>query len=199
MGNNNFSSIQLDALKEVSNIGVGNAATAMSALLGTKVDMTVPSVNIVKLEKLIDDAGEAEVAGIIVRVLGDIPGNILIVFELEIAYNIISLLTGKVEEEISEMGASVLCEIGNILCGSYMNAISQVTGLKVLPSVPAIACDMMGAILATTFIEAGQYEEYILDIETAFLNESNSDIGTHFYYIPVPGSLEKILTSIGIN
>jgi len=97
------------------------------------------------------------------------------------------------------MGNSVLCEIGNILCGSYMNAISQFTGIKVLPSVPAIACDMMSAILATTFIEAGQYEEYILDIETVFLNELNSDIGTHFYYIPVPGSLQKILKSIGIN
>lgn len=199
MEKSNFSSLQLDALMEVSNIGVGNAATAMSTLLGRRVDMTVPAVNMVKLEKIIDDAGESEVIGIIVRVLGDIPGNILIVFELEVAYNMISLLTGKVEEEISEMGESVLCEIGNILCGSYMNAISQVTGLKVLPSVPAISCDMMGAILVTTFIEAGQYEEYILDIETAFLNESSSDVGTHFYYIPVPGSLEKILKSIGIN
>lgn len=199
MEKSNFSSMQLDALMEVSNIGVGNAATAMSSLLGRRVDMTVPAVNMVKLEKIIDDAGESEVIGIIVRVLGDIPGNILIVFELEVAYNMISLLTGKVEEEISEMGESVLCEIGNILCGSYMNAISQVTGLKVLPSVPAISCDMMGAILVTTFIEAGQYEEYILDIETAFLNESSSDVGTHFYYIPVPGSLEKILKSIGIN
>ena len=199
MGNNNFSSVQLDALKEVSNIGVGNAATAMSALLARKIDMTVPSVNAVKLEKLIDDAGEAEVAGIIVRVLGDIPGNILIVFQLDVAYSIISMLTGKIEEEISEMGASVLCEIGNILCGTYMNAISQVTRLNVMPSVPAIACDMMGAILATTFIESGQYEEYILDIETVFLNDLDSDIGIHFYYIPVPGSLEKILKSIGIN
>lgn len=199
MGNNNFSSVQLDALKEVSNIGVGNAATAMSALLARKIDMTVPSVNAVKLEKLIDDAGEAEVAGIIVRVLGDIPGNILIVFQLDVAYSIISMLTGKIEEEISEMGASVLCEIGNILCGTYMNAISQVTRLNVMSSVPAIACDMMGAILATTFIESGQYEEYILDIETVFLNDLDSDIGIHFYYIPVPGSLEKILKSIGIN
>ena len=185
MEKSNFSSMQLDALMEVSNIGVGNAATAMSSLLGRRVDMTVPAVNMVKLEKIIDDAGESEVIGIIVRVLGDIPGNLLIVFELEVAYNMVSLLTGKVEEEISEMGESVLCEIGNILCGSYMNAISQVTGLKVLPSVPAISCDMMGAILVTTFIEAGQYEEYILDIETAFLNESSSDVGTHFYYIPI--------------
>jgi len=199
MENNIFSAMQLDALKEVSNIGVGNAATAMSELLGKKVDMTVPYVNMVQLEKLINDAGEDEVVGIIVRVLGEIPGNILIVFQLDVAYSIISLLTGKVEEEISEMGNSVLCEIGNILCGSYMNAISQFTGIKVLPSVPAIACDMMSAILATTFIEAGQYEEYILDIETVFLNELNSDIGTHFYYIPVPGSLQKILKSIGIN
>lgn len=197
--NNVFNSMQLDAIKEVSNIGVGNAATAMSSLLGRKVDMTVPSVNMVKLEKLIEDAGEDEVIAIVVRVLGEIQGNILIVFKPNVASNFITMLTGKIEEEISEMGASVLCEIGNILSGSYMNAISKFTGLEILPSVPGIAYDMMGAILATTFIEAGQYEEYILDIETAFLNDSDMDVGTHFYYIPVPGSLEKILKKIGIN
>ena len=199
MENNIFNSMQLDAIKEVSNIGVGNAATAMSSLLGKKVDMTVPSVNMVKLDKLIDDAGDTEVIGIVVRVLGEIQGNILIIFQVNVAHNIISMLTGTEESEISDMGASALCEIGNILCGNYMNAISNFTGLVITPSVPAIACDMMGAILATTFIETGQYEEYILDIETVFLNDSDRDIGTHFYYIPVPGSLEKILKKIGIN
>ncbi len=67
-----------------------------------------------------------------------------------------------------------------------------------MPSVPAVALDMMGAILSTTFIESGQFDEYVLDLETQFLQE-NQKISGHFYYIPMPGSLEKILNSLGVN
>ncbi|MGG7176607.1 chemotaxis protein CheC [Clostridium paraputrificum] len=194
-----FTPIQLDALKEVSNIGAGNAATALSIMLGKKIDMTVPAINIIKFDELFNSVGEEEVAGTIVRVLGDIPGNILIVFKSQIAKEIVAMLTGVREDEISELGNSALCEIGNILSGSYMNAIAEFTGLHVVPSVPAVAYDMISAILATTFVESGQYDEYILDIETVFLNELSNNVGAHFYYIPVPGSIEKILKSIGVN
>lgn len=198
-----FNSLQLDALREVSNIGVGNAATALSTLLGTKVDISVPAVNMIKLSDLLEEAGERAVIGIIVRVVGDILGNILIIFEQDTAQDMISYLLKQNEDELNEMGVSVLCEVGNILSGSYMNSISSFTGLNVIASVPAVACDMISAILATTFMESGQYDEYILDIETVFIKEDDkkgeNEIGAHFYYIPVPGSLEKILKSIGIN
>lgn len=194
-----FSTMQRDALKEVSNIGTGNAATALSMMLGKKIDMTVPSVNLIEFTTLIDNVGEREGAGIIVRVLGDIPGNILIVLDKEVSFNMIELLTGMKTVEFTEMGKSALCEIGNILSGAYMNAISQLTGLNAIASVPAITYDMLSAILTTTFMESGQYDEYILDIETVFLNEDKENIGLHFYYIPVPGSLEKILEIIGLN
>ncbi|WP_294352349.1 chemotaxis protein CheC [uncultured Clostridium sp.] len=194
-----FSTMQMDALKEVSNIGTGNAATALSMMLGKKIDMTVPSVNLIEFATLIDNVGEREGAGIIVRVLGDIPGNILIVLDKEVAFNMIELLTGIETKEFTEMGKSALCEIGNILSGAYMNAISQFTGLNAIASVPAITYDMLSAILTTTFMESGQYDEYILDIETLFLNEDKENVGLHFYYIPVPGSLEKILEIIGLN
>lgn len=199
MKQNQFSIMQMDALKEVSNIGTGNAATALSMMLGKKIDMTVPSVNLIEFTTLIDNVGEREGAGIIVRVLGDIPGNILIVLDKEVAFNMIELLTGMETVEFTEMGKSALCEIGNILSGAYMNAISQFTGLNAIASVPAITYDMLSAILATTFMESGQYDEYILDIETVFLNEDKENVGLHFYYIPVPGSLEKILEIIGLN
>jgi chemotaxis protein CheC len=97
------------------------------------------------------------------------------------------------------MGISVLCETANIISASYMNSIAQLTGLSIVPSVPAATYDMLGAILTTTFIESNQYDEYILDIETVFLDEKRESIGGHFYYIPMPGSLEKILKSIGIS
>ncbi|WP_160687338.1 chemotaxis protein CheC [Clostridium sp. C2-6-12] len=196
----NLSALQLDALKEVSNIGAGNAATALSMMIGKKVDMTVPAVNVVRLEDIVEENGETEVAGTVVRVLGDIAGNILLVFENDIAENIIKKLAGSKQSPESEMGSSVLCEIGNIISAAYMNSIAQLTNLAILPSVPATSYDMLGAILTTTFIESNQYDEYILDIETVFLDDDTEEnIGGHFYYIPMPGSLEKILKSIGIN
>ena len=195
----NLSALQLDALKEVSNIGAGNAATALSMMIGKKVDMTVPAVNIVRLEDIVEENGECEVAGTVVRVLGDIAGNILLVFEKPTAENIIEKLVGSKQSPESEMGSSVLCEIANIISASYMNAISQLTNLAIAPSVPAASYDMLGAILTTTFIESNQYDEYILDIETVFLEDTDENIGGHFYYIPMPGSLERILESIGIN
>jgi chemotaxis protein CheC len=195
-----FNAMQMDALKEVGNIGAGNAATALSQLINKKVDMTVPSVNIVPFDHIFSRIGGEEiVVGVIVRVLGDTPGNILFIFDNETALNIIELLTGKREEDISEMGESVLCEVGNIISGAYMNAIAKFTNLLIMPSVPAVTCDMLGAILSTTFIESGQFDDQVLDIETIFLNEDSSKISGHFYYVPMPGSLEKILNALGIN
>lgn len=199
MDYSSLSMIQLDALKEVSNIGAGNAATALSMLLNNKVDMSVPSVNVVRLQDVVEMSGESEVSSALVRVLGDISGNILLVFEDDTANQIIGKMLGKSEGIGDEMRQSVLCEIANIISASYMNSISKFTKLTIVPSVPAVTYDMLGAILTTTFIESNQYDEYILDIETIFLDDTKENIGGHFYYIPMPGSLEKILKSIGIS
>jgi len=196
---NKLSPMQLDALKEVGNIGTGNAATALSQLLNRKVDMTVPSVNIVPFNDIFTRIGGDDiVVGVVVRVLGDTPGNILFVFEKEMALHIVETLTGEKLDYLSEMGYSVMCELGNIVSGSYMNAIARFTNLSIMPSVPAVSYDMLGAILSTTFIESGQFDDSVLDIETVFLEEG-SKAGGHFYYIPMPGSLEKILGSLGVN
>ncbi|SFB23248.1 chemotaxis protein CheC [Clostridium frigidicarnis] len=195
-----FNALQLDALKEVGNIGAGNAATALSQLLNTKVDMTVPSVNIIPFTEVFSKIGAEDlVVAVIVRVLGDIPGNILFVLEKEVAENIIEALTGSREDEFTEMGNSVLCEIGNIISGSYMNSIAKFTNLVITPSVPAVTYDMLGAILSTTFIESGQFDDSVLDVETKFLNGAGKlDVSGHFYYVPMPGSLEKILNTLGV-
>lgn len=194
-----YNAIQLDALLEVGNIGAGNAATALSQLINKKINMTVPAVKIVRFNEIFDtEESEERVIGVIVRVLGDTPGNILFVFDDETANNMIELLTGKKEDKFSELGYSVLCEIGNIISGSYMNAIAKFTNLLILPSVPAVADDMLGAILSTTFIESEQFDDDVLDIETIFQNEDDIKIGGHFYYVPKPGSLEKILSALGV-
>lgn len=190
--------MQLDALREVGNIGTGNAATSLSQLVNNKIDMTVPAINIVPFDDIFSSIGGDEiVVGVIVRVLGDTPGNILFVFDKETALKLVETLTGQKEEYLSEMGNSVVQEIGNIVSSSYMNAIAKFTGLSITPSVPAVTYDMLGAILSTTFIESGQFDDYVLDIETMFVQD-NEQIKGHFYYVPMPGSLEKILSTLGV-
>lgn len=198
MSYQDLTTLQLDALSEVGNIGTGNAATALSQLINKKIDMTVPSINVVPFDDIFSSIGGDEiVVGVIVRVLGEIPGNILFVFEKDTALNLVDILTGEKEEYLSDMGNSVICEVGNIISSSYMNAISKFTGLNVMPSVPAVTYDMLGAILSTTFIESGQFDDYVLDIETLFI-QNNAEISGHFYYVPMPGSLEKILSTLGV-
>ena len=203
-----LSFFQLDALREVGNIGAGNAATALSQLLNRKIQISVPNIDVIDLQQLMYFCSEKIVVGVMVRVLGDTPGNILIIFEREKAINIIEFLTGSREEEFSEIGISVLNEIGNIVASAYMNSITKFTGLNLLPSVPAMTYDMLGAILSTMILEAAQYEDKVLEIKTNFTGNKETkpfgkliieDIGADFYYIPRPGSLEKILKALGVN
>jgi len=193
-----LSSFQLDVLQEVGNIGTGNAATALSQLLNKKIDMSVPSINIISFDDIFTKMdGDKVVMGVIVRVLGDTPGNILFILDKDAAFDMIKDLTGLEEDHLTQMGGSVIAEVGNIIASSFMNAISRLTKLTMIASVPAVSYDMLGAILSTTFIESSQFDEYILDIETTYTKDGK-EMGGHFYYIPKPGSLEKILTALGV-
>ncbi|MGL5085748.1 MAG: chemotaxis protein CheC [Clostridium sp.] len=199
MNFSNLNPIQLDALKEVANIGSGNSATALSILFSQKIDMTVPSVDIIKLDELYENYAEDEVIAVLVKVLGEISGSVLYVFEKDVAYNIIEKFTGSTERELDEMGRSVIGEIGNIISSSFMNAIAEFIKVEAIASVPAIANDMISAVLISTFVEAGQYDEHILDIQTHFMGDEQSKVTGHFYYVPSPGTLEKILEKLGID
>lgn len=193
-----LTSFQLDVLREVGNIGTGNAATALSQLLNKKIDMTVPSINIISFDDIFNKVdGDKVVMGVVVRVLGDTPGNILFILGKEPAFEIINDLTGSDDDHLTQMGSSVIAEVGNIIACAFMNAISKLTNLEMIASVPAVTYDMLGAILSTTFIESSQFDDYVLDIETTYLKDAK-EIGGHFYYIPKPGSLEKILTALGV-
>lgn len=193
-----LSSIQLDALREVFNIGSGNAATSLSSLLNKKVDMGVPKIEIVQLQDIVNSDLDYEVIAVVVKVIGEAPGSILYVFDKKVAVEIAEILIEN-HDVFSEMGISTMAEIGNIIASSYMNAIVSFTGLKMIPSVPAVTYDMFNAILPSTFIESGQYDEYILDIETLFKGDNGCNVIGNFYYIPEPGSLENILLKLGMN
>ncbi|MCK8823529.1 chemotaxis protein CheC [Fuchsiella alkaliacetigena] len=201
-----LSDLQLDALKEVANIGAGNAATAFSQILDQKIDMSVPEVNILHLNEVPDLLGGAEslIAGILVEVAGDAPGKILFALEKEDAERLSSILLNEsldLESEDSniEIQNSSLKEIGNILTNSYLNTLSQMTGLSLLPSVPGLALDMAGAILEVAFLQQGHIGDYALIVETNFLDTGDEGIKGHFFFIPTPESLTKILAQLGVG
>jgi len=198
-----LSALQLDALREVGNVGAGNAATALSQIISRKIDMTVPEVAILPLGDVPDVVGgpDAMVAGVYLRVFGPAPGSILFLLPRESAFYLVDMLMGRERghtRSLNSMDESALMEIGNILAGAYLNALSYFTRFTLLPSIPALAMDMAGAILSVILIQIGQMGDHALVIETEFTTESNGVKG-HFFLIPDPGSLSTILAAIGVK
>lgn len=198
-----LSIIQLDALREIGNIGAGNAATALSQMVNRKIDMTVPQINAVPFNQVADMVGGPEqlVIGLYLRVEGNAPSNILFILPLKSASSLIDMLMGKPlgsTKEFNELDISALKELGNILAGSYLNALAMFTNLVFAPSVPALAIDMAGAILSTVLIQLGEVGDHALVIETVFF-EDNQEVKGHFFLLPEPGSLDLIMEALGVK
>ena len=199
---NNLTDIHKDALREIGNIGAGNAATAFAQFLNTKIDMTVPSVEIVPMTEIQEVTGgiEQRVVSVLLKVMGEAPSSILLVLSEDCTENLLEMIIfNEIDiNEIGEVEISAVKEIGNILSGSYLNAINQMTGLNLFQSVPAFSHDMAGAILSSSMISISEESDYALMIETKFMN-GNNEIEGYFFLIPNPGSLEKILNTLGLD
>jgi len=198
-----LTAFQLDAFREIGTIGAGNGATALSQLMGKKIRMTVPSVRILPFAEVPEVVGGAEmlVAGIFTAVSGDAPCNILFLLPLESALVLVDTLMCRPVgsgRELSEVDKSALAEVVNIVGAAYLNSLASFTGLQFMPSVPAVAVDMAGAILDVVLINAGAVGDHVLFMETEF-SESEAEVTGNFFLIPEEGSLEKILAAIGVN
>lgn len=193
--------LQLDALREIGNIGAGNAATALSQILNKKIDMMVPKVDVLPFEEAVRKIGNEEevVVAVLLKVFGDAPGNILFIMDEEKSKEFSAVMLAGFQDVPDDMYVSVFQEIGNILGNSYIGAIAQLTGLNLISSVPAVATDMLVAVLTTTYLDAEQFSDYVLSIDTNFIDEDNKESGGGIFYIPKPGSLDKILTKLGLK
>ena len=188
--------MQIDFLKELTNIGGGNAATALSQMINRMIRMEVPRVSLVPYSRLFSDiiGEEEEVVAVSVRVLGDAPGSFLLVVKMADALGFIGMLTGQARpEDMNELAVSAMEETCNILCSSYLNAMTRMLDLTLISSVPAYARDMFGAILTTAYIESGQFDDTLLLVENLFRTESTR-IRAHLFFLPLPGSLDRIFS-----
>lgn len=190
-----------DVLKEIGNIGAGNAMTALSQMLQCKVDMRVPQVKLLDFKDVGALMGGEEqiMMGVLLSIEGDITGSMMFLIEKSSAKHLINkLMMGMAQEgdEFSEMELSAMKEVGNIITGAYLNSLSMMTNLKIFPSPPAVTVDMAGAILSVPAIEFGIYGDKILLIQSQFFDDV--EIDGYFILIPDLESYTKILSSLGL-
>jgi chemotaxis protein CheC len=193
---------ELDVLREVGNIGSGNAATALSRLLDKQVDMAVPRVSLMPFERIADIVGGPEqiVFAVYLRVEGEAPGNLFFIVEEDSAKALLRrflAIEAQQPDGYTEMELSALCEIGNILAGSYLSSLADFTRMSLAPTVPAIALDMAGAILSYGLVQYGEMGDSALLIETTFL-EGGEALKGRFFLIPDPESFVKIFRALGV-
>ncbi|WP_442871529.1 chemotaxis protein CheC [Anaerosporobacter sp.] len=194
--------MHFDVLKEIGNIGAGNATTALSQLINAKVDMKVPKVDLLGFRELPDLVGGAEniVVGILLTLEGDIDGMMMFMLEEDSAHHLVDMLMGMTTEEkreFTEMDKSALNEIGNIIAGAYLSSLSALTNMRIAASIPYMSIDMSGAILSVPAIEFGKIGDKALLIQSQFC-EDDEEVNGYFILIPTLDSYSKIMRSLGL-
>ena len=192
-----FDEVALDALRELANIGSGNASTALAQLLGRPVDISVPTATALPLAEAVDSVGPAEdeVTGIVLGIFGELSGSVLLLVSPDDAATLCAMLGVEAD---SEWGASALGEIGNIVGSSYLNALSAMTGLEMEPTPPATLTDMLGAIVSTALAEHADGADVALMLDSALAVEGE-DCAISFLLIPQPGGITELLGRLGVG
>lgn len=196
-----------DVLKELGNIGAGNATTALAELINCKVDMSVPQVRLLEFNELGEVLGGEEqvLVGIYLGVEGDVNGSMMFTLPekagLHLVNKLMSGMLGIPERDVNEMSfgemeVSAMKEVGNIITGAYLNALSSLTSLMIYPTPPELGIDYAGALLSVPAAEFGIMGDKILLIQTKFFDDI--DLDGYFILIPDMGSYEKILHAIGV-
>lgn len=194
---------QLDALKEIGNIGSGNAATALSDMLERSVSMNVPTVRVLDYDTVVKNLGgpETVLVGILLCLDGDVRGMMMFLLNREFAHTVLNSLLGTEFGELSDlddMSQSAILEVGNIMAASYVNAIASLTGLRIDISVPNMCFDMAGAMLSVPAIYYANISDKIILIEDEFGHVSR-ELSSHILLIPEVESLRKIMESLGLD
>lgn len=195
----------IDALREVGNIGSGNAATSLSLMIDESVHINVPQVMIVGYDRVVSIVGEPEepCIAVMVKYGGDVHGIVLLVLSLEDANNIADTVLNGIgdeagTEEFSELKISMIKEIGNILGSSYLGSLSTLTGLHFDISLPFVSIDMIGAVLNAPLVEFSMDSNKILLIEGSFYSDARI-VRSHVILFADVLSLDLILTKLGIE
>jgi chemotaxis protein CheC len=205
---NSLDEMHFDILRELGNIGSGNATSALAKLLNHKVDMQVPSGKIVDFSNIADSVGGpgALVVGILVSISGEVNGMMMFLVKTDSARRLLNILMGNMDIDapldgfdFSQVEISALEEIGNILVSSYLNSLAELTGIYLKPSIPYLAIDMANAVLSVPAVEFGKVADKVLFIESIFGDLDEETVSGYFLLIPDMPSFGAILKSLGVE
>ncbi len=193
--------LQLDALREVANIGAGHAATALSQMTNRTIMIAVPEVNIRPLEEVTDLVGPPDtvIAAVMMHMMGDLTGRTLVLFPEGSARTLCDILLRRPPGSTGEFGAmeqSGIKEAGNILASAYLNALSDFMGMMLVPSVPSLVVDLSAAVLTTAYLSFGHEREFVFCVDTSFRVEGTEPLRGHFLLLPDMPSLRAIFDAI---
>jgi chemotaxis protein CheC len=194
--------VYIDALKEIGNIGAGNAATSLAVLLDEDIWISAPKVRIEGFDDVVRSIGGSEemCVAVLVNFSGEANGVVLFILPIGDARDITDALSpGKAHDGdgLSEMGLSAIKELGNILGSSYIGSIASLTGMDIGLSIPHVAVDMAGAILALPVAEYGATDSKIMFIEES-LGTKEHRFHSHVIMFTDVGTLSDILGRLGL-
>jgi chemotaxis protein CheC len=191
-----YSDLQLDALRELANVGSGTASTALSAMLGRSVDITVPNAFVLPMAEAVDSIGnpEDDVTGIVLGVFGDMEATVLLLVNPNHAALLCGMLGVPAD---SEFGESALMEIGNIVGSSYINALAMMTGMEIEPTPPGLATDMLAAIVESVLAQRATGGDVALLLDSDMVVEGE-DCSVSFLLVPDQGGVEQLLARLGL-
>lgn len=192
----------IDVLRELGNIGSGNAATSLSTLLNTAIDIGIPSVKIVDINEAACLLGGPEniVVGILAKVSGDVDAMVMFIIDEQFARLVLENLLHQTFEgcaNLTQLQISALSEVGNIMISSYVNSIAEMASLKMKLTVPAISVDMVGAMLCVPSIEIGEVSDQVIFIEDDILSQEG--LTSKILLVPSIESLNKIMHGLGLE
>ena len=199
----NITREQLDALREIGNIGSGNAASALAQFLNRKIDMSVPNASIMDLNDIPKIVGgpNTPLLGIFLKIMGEISGRFLLLIPESTSIKILKTLMPGCEVttliKMGEMESSCMREIGNILAGAFLNALSVITQTPMLNSLPSLNFDYAGAMIDNVVADMTAVSDKVLMMETSFIEEQE-DMKIHIFILPAPDSLKLLLQKIGV-
>ena len=191
-----YSDLQLDALRELANVGSGTASTALSSMLGRSIDISVPKAFVLPMAEAVDSIGnpEDDVTGIVLGVVGDMEATVLLLVTPNHAALLCRMLGVPAD---SEFGESALMEIGNIVGSSYINALAMMTGMTIEPTPPSLATDMLAAIVESVLATRASTGDIALLLDSAMVVE-NEDCSVSFLLVPDQGGVEQLLARLGL-
>jgi len=195
--------LRTDILKEIANVATGSAATALSRMLDQTVMINIPDVEIVPLSEVAEKLGGAEqpAVGVYFRMKGEIKGRVLLIFSRDTGHQIAAMLTGDKEVKegpLKDLDKSSVMEMGNIISNSYINGLSQLLDMRILPSVPYYAEDMLGAIIDFLLIELAEVSDQAFLLRTE-LHAEKMNIKGHFIVFADDNFIQRIFERIGVN